>query len=186
MTKSFSDLGLPDACGPIALAYHEPSRTLVVHVGPVKDKPVGKRLFFRWTTEAKYQPVWDCPANTAIESFALDPSRPLLYFMTFTWTKWDDGSWAGDWVALYRFDLAEHRCDKLTQRGVLLPTTGYESVWLCEALSVCAEGRSLFCKVGMMTPPLEDGSSRADYWIAKLDVTSMKLEPVTKLEALRA
>jgi hypothetical protein len=186
MWKSFSDVGLPEGYKVLRLAYHQPSRTLITHVGPIKDQPPGKRLFFRWATGARYQPIGDCPDGSSVDGFVLDPSRPALYFMTREWSELDGGKWAGDWDALYRFDLEEHRCDLLTRRGNLLPTEGYERVWLCELLSVSADGRSLFCTAGLETPRLENGGRRADYWVTRLDLASMKLEPVTELEAFWA
>jgi hypothetical protein len=186
MKKSFRDVGLPDGYKVLRLAYHQPSRTLVAHVGPIKDLPPGKRLYFRWATSEQYQPMGDCPAGTSVDGFVLDPSRPSLYFMTFAWKEMDGSRWAGDWDALYRFNLANHRCEQLTRRGELLPTEGYERVWLCETLSVSVDGRSLFCNVGLETPILENGGKRVDYWVTKLDLESLKLEAVTQLAALLA
>jgi hypothetical protein len=186
MRKSFSEVGLPDGHKRLRLAYHQPSRTLIAHVGPTKDLPPGKRLFFRWASAERYEPVDKCQDGTSVDGFVLDPSRPALYFTTHVWKELDGGKWAGDWDALYRFDLEEHRCDLLTRRGDLLPTEGYERVWLCELLSMSADGRSLFCQAGLQTPKLENGGRRADYWVTKLDLASMKLEPVTELVALWA
>jgi len=183
--KSLDEVGLPAASQVLRLAYHEPSRTVIAHLRPAKG-PSGGKLFFRWATATEYQPVWDCPAGTSVESFALDPSRPALYFLTNTWQDRVDGSWAGNWDALHRFDLAEHRHDELTRYGQLLPARGYAQVWLCGALSVGADGRSLLCTAGLQTPPLADGSSRVEYWVAKLDLKSLTLEAVSELAALWA
>jgi hypothetical protein len=148
--------------------------------------PPRKRLYFRWATVTDYQPVGDFPEAVSIDSFLLDPVRPSLYFVTNTWREIDGGRWAGDWDALYRFDLEEHRCERLARRGDLPPPAGYDRVWLCDLLSVSADGLSLFFKVGRETQLLEDGGTRAEYWVSKLDLADVKLETVTRLEAVFA
>ncbi len=184
--KKFSEVGLPEGYQTLNLAYHQPSRTLIAHVGSIKNLPPGKRLFFRWAEGERYQAIDQCQGGESVNSFVLDPLRPALYFTTFVWKELDGGEWAGDWDALYRFDLEKHCCDLLTRRGDLLPAPGYEEVWLCELLSVGADGRSLFCNTGQQTPSGEDGSSHAHYWVTHLDVASGKLELVTELTAFWA
>src|SRR5262245_13938663 len=81
---SLTDLGLPDGHQVLGLAYHEPTRTVVAHVGPPRGGSPRGRLYFRWAADARYQSIMDAPAGSSIDSFALDPVRPSLYFLAYT------------------------------------------------------------------------------------------------------
>jgi hypothetical protein len=181
--RNFSEIGLPAGTKTSGLNYHQPSRTLIAHVGPIKDAPPGKRLYCRWNTDDRYQPIGACQDGVSVENFVLDPSRPALYFITWIWEKSDDDSWSGDRDGLYRFDLETHRCDLLTRQSALLPTLGYEDVWLCEMLSVSSRGEYVFTTAGLLTTPLENGHQHVHYWLTKLELATMKLEPVTRMLA---
>ena len=186
MRKSFSDVGLPKDHIVHTLSYHEPTHTLFAHTGPIDSDWRATNLWFRCAADAEYQPIIDFSEAVSIHSFVVDQARPSLYFITYSWHQLDGGELAGDWEGLYRFDLGEHRCDRLLQKGALPPLSAYERIWLCELHSLSASGQKLFCKVGMETPLLENGGRRADYWVAELDLGSMCMDGVTKLEALWA
>ncbi|HEY2249736.1 MAG TPA: hypothetical protein VGH74_01700, partial [Planctomycetaceae bacterium] len=69
----------------MSLAYHEPTGTVIAHTGAQGQLPPRKRLFFRWSTDTRYQPVATFPDNISIDSYIVDPSRPSLYFVTYEW-----------------------------------------------------------------------------------------------------
>src|SRR5262249_19717245 len=108
-----SDIGVPDGHQILSLGYHAPTRTVIAHTGPYTVGPRIGQLFFRWPSESTYQPVGCFPKGTSVESFVLDPLRPALYFLTYTWRGRADGGASGNWDALYRFDLEEHACVRL-------------------------------------------------------------------------
>lgn len=184
MRKSFTEVGLPDDHKVLTLAYHQPSGTLISHVEPVKEVTPQKRLYFRWAIDTYYQPVGDFPEGISINNFLLDAARPSLYFLTGAWKAMSGGLAVGNWDALYRFDLEGHRCERLTRREDLLPLEGYEKVWLCDLLGVSSDGCSLFCKAGLEKQ--DHGGIRADYWVVKLDLGSLRLEKITELSAVFA
>ncbi|MFN0050826.1 MAG: hypothetical protein ACKV0T_01460 [Planctomycetales bacterium] len=180
MDDSFSGIGLPTKSR-VTLAYHEPTRTVIVHVESPFELPPRRRLFFRWATDTHYQPVATFPENISIDSFVVDTPRPALYFITFTWKARPGRKTAsGNWDALYRFDLNKHRSERLTGRGDLRPPDGVDETWLNAILSVSNDGHSIFCNAALLTQRC------AEYWICELDLGNMRLRPVTRLDAVFA
>src|SRR5262249_27919722 len=104
--------------------------------------------------------------------------RPSLYFSTYIWRQLEAGKSGGDWDGLYRFDLEQHRCDRLAQRGELHAADAAGPTWLSGLLSVSNDGRGIICKAAL-------GSSEFDfeYWVAHLNLADLSLTPITKLEA---
>jgi hypothetical protein len=188
VSRSFSEIGLPNQAV-TALAYHEPTGTLIAHIGPRKDSPTGKRLYFRRSNDSRYNEIGDLSEGVSISSFVLDPLQASLYFATYRWEKREDGGMNGNWHALYRFDLEEHRCEQLAQEAELQPSVGYQESWLCELISVSGDACSILCRAAFETPVLQfprAGMRRVDYWVAKLNLANMKLEPLTQLDAVFA
>jgi hypothetical protein len=178
MPKSFEKLGLPTGHAFPRLAYHEPTSTLIAHTRPRKAVLPGDRLSFRRIGETHYQPIGEFPEGISISSFVLDPYRPALYFMTFAWRELDGGGWGGDWEGLYRFDLEQHRCDRLCQRGDLHSAEGDGATWLSDLLSVANDGRGLLCQAA-----LGESQSKFAYWVARLDLADLRLTGITKLRS---
>lgn len=181
MRKSFDNIGLPSGHAFPTLAYHEPTCTLIAHTRPLKAVLPGERLSFRRLGDTHYQPIGEFPEAVSIKSFVLDSTRPALYFVTFVWRELEGGESAGDWDGLYRFDLEQHRCDRLAQRGGLRAPEGDWEIWLSDLLSVSNDGRGLICIV-----PLGRSQSDFAYWVAHLNLADLSLTAITKLEAVFA
>jgi hypothetical protein len=178
--RSFNDVGLPDGHAFPALAYHEPTRTLIAHTRPTKALLPGERLSFRRVGETQYHPIGDFSDGVSLQSFALDPCRPSLYFSAVTWRELEPGTSAGDWDGLYRFDLEQHRCDRLAQRGDLHARESDET-WLSGLLSVANDGKGIICQAA-----LRRSQSDFAYWVAHLNLADLSLTAIAELEAVFA
>lgn len=179
-SKSFEEVGLPVGHAFPMLAYHEPTRSLIAHTRPVKSELPAKRLSFRRVVDPCYQPIGSFPESISIESAVLDPVSPLLYFVTFEWHMREEGP-GGDWEGLYRFDLEQHRCDRIADRNSLDALEGGWKTDISELLAVANDGKALIC----MSPR---GQSREslDYWVMRLDLANLRPTPITHLEAVFA
>lgn len=180
MDSSFGRIGLPNGVS-TKLAYHAPTQTIVALVEPRANLPPHRGIYFRRAADVRYQPVATLPDDISIDSYAIDVSRPDLYFLTYEW-KPIPGRKAvgGNWDALYRFDLEEHRSERLTGRGELRPPAGVDQTWLKAILSLSSDGQSIFCTAAFMTQQL------AEYWVCELSLGEMRLKPITRLEAVFA
>jgi len=176
--KTFDAVGLPDGHAFPMIAYHEPTTTLIALTRPLKAKLPRERLSFRRVSETQYHPIGEFSDATSVQSFALDPCRPSLYFSTYIWRQLEAGKSGGDWDGLYRFDLEQHRCDRLAQRGELHAADGPRTTLLNGLLSVGNDGRGIICQAAMGS-----SDSEFDYWVAHLNLADLSLTPLTKLEA---
>lgn len=183
---SLSDLGLPPEHKVLSLAYHELTGSIVAHVGPILESAPKGRLYFRWTADTRYQPIIDLPDGASIDSFVLDLSRPALFFLTSTYTEMDAGGFAGNPDALYRFDMEEHRCERLLRSEDLVLSADYDRGWVCTILGVSADGRAVFCWAGQETQPEADRSQRVEYSIVRLELATGQLTSISPLVGIFA
>jgi hypothetical protein len=180
--KSFEAVGLPRGHAFPTVAYHQATRTIFAHTEPLRPALPTKRLSFRRVADKQYQPIGEFPADISVESFVLSPSQPFLYYSTNRWKHEGDGA-SGDWEGLYRFDIGAHRSEQLAQRGKLHPPSGYQGAWLSGLLSINDDGKALFCKAALETGKLDP---EVEYWIAKLELPSLKLQAISQLQAIFA
>lgn len=189
---SFPEVGLPAEHRVVRLGYHESARTVVAQLRPAATAAPTERLFFRRDTDTRYQPIEPLTQGASVTSYVLDPRRPVLYFLAYVYRPHTDGGWSGDWDALYSFDLGQHRCERLIGSDDLPAPSECSRAWLCDFLSVGADGRSMFCTAGVERPStiaLKTGpvnGSRADYWVARLDLETRELTAVSELAAFWA
>jgi hypothetical protein len=196
--KQLTEVGLPGNHNVLDLAYHQMSRTLFARVEKLKGPAPSGKLYFRSVADDRYQPVGEFPEGVTAESFVLDPLRPSLYIVTYTWHvhkytfeyTWKEdvkpAGVGGRWDGLYQFDLERHVCERLARPGTLMPTDGYQEAWLSKLLAVSADGRTLICLAALKTPPLENGARMVERWITELELATMKLKAITQLTAVFA
>jgi hypothetical protein len=163
------------------LGYHEPTSTVIALVGQDRMEMPANRLYFRHAGDSYYQPVATLPDGISIDSHVLDPLRPAIYFSTSRWEVMSPKSYGAYWDGLYRFDLEEHRCDRLADDGDLTGPDGCERVWISELLSASADGAALFGRAGFEFPDPSTGGERVEYWIARLNLRNNRLEKVSRL-----
>lgn len=180
MAHRVNDIGTP-------LVYHPPTQTIIAYVKAV-ELPQRGRLFFRRVHDTAYQPIGPFPDQISIESFIVDPSRPSLYFTTTEWKSRPGGkAFGGDWEALYRFDLGEHRCETLIRRGELPLPRGCERAWLRSILALEPDGSTIYCGVGFEPTEGRPQGGHAEYreveyWLCGFDVASRELTQLTRWE----
>ena len=179
-SPSFSDIGLPDGHAFPELVYHHPTGSIVAHTRPRESRLPSYRLSIRTASESRYRVVGDFPPTISIASFAVCQTRPLLYFVTFSWSE-RDGQVGGDWDALYRFTLDTRKSEVVARRGELIPPDHYHTAWLTRLHSTADDGSRVFC-----TAALRIGEGPIDYCLCELSVAERKLATITKLEAVFA
>jgi hypothetical protein len=173
-------IGLPDGHGFPVLVYHPPTGSVIAHTRPLKSSLPCRRLSLRQVNETRYRPIGDFPPSVSVESLVLHPQLPLLFFITFVWSKHVNGPVGGYWVALHRFDLNTLQSEIVARRGELVLPDGYQTAWLNELFSASDDGNTLFCKAG-----LRNGEP-VRYCLSKLSIPDRKLAIITRLEAVFA
>jgi hypothetical protein len=176
----FEEVGLPEGHVSPRLAYHNPTGTIIAHTSPRKSSLPTQRLSIRRVTERRYRPIGDFPPAISVSSFVLCPRLPLLYFVTFVWSEYENGPPGGLWETLCRFRLDTSECEVIARRGELVPPSGYDSAWIAELLSAAEDGSTLFCKAVL------SAAGQGEDWVSELSVSERSLTPRAKLEAVFA
>jgi len=172
----FEKIGLPRGHAYPELAFHSPTGSVIVHSRPLASPLPGRRLSLKRTNGTFYRPIGDFPQSVSTENFLLHPQLPLLYFITYIWSKHVDGPVGGDWDALYRFNLNTRKCKIVARRGELVLPDGYRRAWLCKLLSASNDGKTLFCMAGLHSARL------VHYCLSKLSLVDRKISVVSKLK----
>ena len=89
-TSRYSSVGVVDGQVPHDLDYHQPS-SIILHARNREGRLPSFRLSVRHASEERYSPVAEFPVGTAIHSFAVSRTAPLLYFNTVRWSEGGDG-----------------------------------------------------------------------------------------------
>jgi hypothetical protein len=176
----FEAIGLPEGHMTSRLAYHSPTETIIAHTRPRQSSLPSERLWIRHVKERRYRPVGDFPPAISVSSFTVSSRLPLLYFITFTWSEYENGPPGGFWDTLCRFILDTCDNEVIARRGELIAPNGFESAWISELLSVSDDGGTVFCKAALLA------GGYAEYWLSELAIPERKLTPRTKLEAVFA
>ena len=178
--QSFESVGLPNGHASPKLAFHELTGTIVAHTRQRAPETNLQRLSIRRANESRYHIVGDFPSSISISSFALDQTRPLLYFNTVLWTS-TQGNASGNWNAVYRFSLESMHCELVVRRGELTLPEGYHTAWIAELISCDINGQSAFCIAGLGTK-----EKQIAYYLSELTISDRRLVPISKLEAVFA
>jgi len=179
-SPSFEEIGLPEGHAFPELAYHHPTGAVIAHTRPRESRLPGHRLFIRGVKESRYSLIGEFPPAISVSSFAVCPILPLLYFITFSWSEFENGPPGGFWEALYQFTLDTRKSDVIARRGELV-ADGYQSAWLSELLSVSDDGGTVFCKAALCRV-----GQPIDYCLSEFSVAGRRLAPITKLDAVFA
>jgi hypothetical protein len=179
-SPSFSDIGLPDGHAFPELAYHQPTSSIIAYTHLREPKLPSSRRSIRKANESRYSAIGEFPSTISVAGFAVCPTRPWLYFVTFSSSELD-GRVGGDWDALYRFDLDKRKSETVAQRGELIPPDHYHTAWLTRLHSISHDGSRLFC-----TAALHRSEGPIDYCLSELLIADRRLATITKLEAVFA
>lgn len=175
-TSRYNSLGLADGQVPHDLEYHPPTSSVILHTRNREGRLPSFRLSIRSASEERYSPVGEFAAGTSVHSFALSRTAPILYYNTVRWGE-HDGLVGGEWDALYRFTLDSRRCDVVARRGELIPPNHFQSAWPVELFSVSDDGAILYCTCAL---GLSEGFQ---YYVSKVALNTLRVEPITRLEA---
>jgi hypothetical protein len=186
MKNLFEKVGLPKGHVNPTLAYHEPTASIIAQTQPLKSVLPGHRLSFRRTSETRYRPVGNFPAEISIHSFALHARLPLLYFITYVWSEHVNGPVGGNWDALHCFNLETLRSKIIAHKGELVAPAGCQSSWLRNLFSLSDDGKVLFCKAAFQYEKDPVHSHPVHSCLARLSLSDRKLEVISRLEAIFA
>lgn len=162
------------------LHYSRPSDTLVAMMA--LDEPPAHRLYYRRLPESTYLPVAVRHELESQETAHCCEQAPFVFFNEMRFTKFPPtaaylktilkskaptgGGWGSDWVAIRRFDLVTGEDTVVLDEGSLRPPAPYTSGWVCEIMSIAADGSGAVCVVGLTGG--KTGGKTSGYFVYEL------------------
>jgi hypothetical protein len=178
--KSFQEMGIPLGYGFRRLLYSPAAKSVIVQAESSEKNWRPERLYFRHEASDKYNPVGE-PGDLVSQDYPfLHPSKPLLAYNSlkhrFSVDATGEERHSGDWHSLNLFDLASGlEVNSITEEKLTLPP-GIETGWVSMIVAFSEAG--LFVQAG-----LSKESSRMDYFIAKIGLSTHVLTPIVALPA---
>ncbi len=170
----FEAVGFPYRSTILRVVVSEPARSLVVQFEVQSDPKYSKRLFARRFDEKLYHELVPHEEGYDVNDPTPSPKTTQVYFNRLVWKDWD-GDRGGEWDGLFRVDCETRSVECLLSKAIS-PSTRISGI-----LGISGDGASL-CVVGSSTTPGTDGC-RIDYGVARLDLTTLEMHPLTALRA---
>lgn len=180
-------LGLPVGYACPLVTFNASSGMLVLEIRSKGRAMPSSRLFARHKDASQYQPILvedDDPVSC--ESAVTAPNQPILAFNTMLCEKRpaerSKGIIAHGWRAVEIFDLSTLSRIRSIARSDLSFPSPYQDCWISCLLSLSVDGKILYSRVALTRKVQSVGSvSTVEYHLAALDLSSLKLEPITEL-----
>lgn len=180
--KSFQDVGLPDGHAYPKLFYHHATETLIVQTEPRDKVLTTKRLSYRRLIDREYRSVCCHENDISVESVALAPTKPSIYFTTNRLHAMEDRLTGQNWAGLWQFDPSSREAKEIVTEANLVTPDSYRRSWINVLLGVSNDGTTLYCVAALERETVQFALV-TQYWVANLDLLTFKIQPITQLEA---
>jgi len=178
--KSFQEMGIPVGYGFKQLLFSPAAKSVVVQAQSAEKNWRPERLYFRHKESDKYNAVGQ-PGDLVSQDYPfVHPSKPLLAYNSlkhrFSVDAAGEERHSADWHSLNFFDLNSGvEVDSINQETLTLPA-GIVRGWV--STIVAFSEAALFVQAG-----LSKESSRMDYFIAEVGLSTHVLTPIVALPA---
>ncbi len=105
----------------------------------------------------------------------------MLFYISNTVKKVDDG-YTGDWLGLYSFDLESRKHYKIADKDSLRLPPPYAEGWITSLVGASTDATELYLTVGMMPPDSTQGFRMVDHQLAKMNLTTRDIHPLSGLK----
>jgi hypothetical protein len=172
--------GIPEGYSGPTLLYNASSETHIIEVRKAGETFRPARLLMRSKGAEAYEPIGTPTEDVSYESPATCENLPVVVFNAMNY-----GKAGGDWLGVYRFDLAKRELSLCLSRDSLVAPVPYTAGWIAKILSLSDDGDYAYVKTGLKRPPEREGESvkvYLDYYVARLNLKTGELELVSRLE----
>lgn len=170
----WSATGIPEGYGSPKLLYNPSSETVVVELSSTGPEFRPTRLFARHRTSESYEAIGDPDDDISFESAVTCDSLPLIAFNA---VKWDRSRMAGNWLALYLFNLLTKEIKLCIASTALVAPEPYTNAWISKLVHLTGDGQNLYVTAGMKRP----SQGRVEHILARFGIADHGLHPLSKL-----
>jgi hypothetical protein len=176
----WEEIAIPEGFGPYRLLYNPPSETVIAELRSIGEQFFPNHLYIRKKDSSQYEPIKHFEQMVSSESGVTSLGRPLLFYLSNKLTKRDE-RFNGDFEGLYSFDLQTRTHLKIADKNSLQFPSPYVEGWITGLVDVSADARELYLTVGMMSPDKSSGFRMVDHQLARMDLPTGSIHPVSHL-----
>jgi hypothetical protein len=167
--------GIPPGYGSPILLYNPASETVIVQLHSVGSEFLPTRLFIRHKDDASYKPIGPPDDDVSFESAVTCDDQPLVAFNSM---KWDKSGRAGNWSALYTFNIKTQEMRACASINKLVLPEHYLSGWISKVIHLSGNGQSVYVSAGLKRPD----QAQVEHVLARLELANAILHPLSQLK----
>jgi len=177
----WEEIAIPKGFGPYRLLYNPISETVIAELRSIGEQFFPNQLYFRKKDSPKYEPIKDFEEMVSSESGVTSLGRPLLFYLRNRLKKREHG-FSGDWEGLYSFDLQKRTQLKIADKDSLRLPSPFVEGWITSLVDVSSDASELYLTVGMMPPDKSTGFRMVNHQLARMDLSSGSIHPLSHLK----
>jgi hypothetical protein len=178
----WEEIAIPEGFGPYRLLYNPPSESVIIELRSIGEQFFPNQLYTRQKDAPKYEPVKGLEPMVSSESPVTSLGRPLLFYLSNTLTKREDGGFNGDWEGLYSYDLQKRTHHKIVDKVSLRFPSPYVEGWVTSLVEVSADATELYLTVGMMQPDKSVGFRMVNHQLARMRLPTGDIQLISQLK----
>ena len=178
----WEEIAIPEGFGPYRLLYNPPSESVIIELRSIGEQFFPNQLYTRQKDAPKYEPVKGLEPMVSSESPVTSLGRPLLFYLSNTLTKREDGGFNGDWEGLYSYDLQKRTHHKIVDKVSLRFPSPYVEGWVTSLVEVSADATELYLTVGMMPPDTSVGFRMVNHQLARMRLPTGDIQLISQLK----
>jgi hypothetical protein len=177
----WEEIAIPEGYGPYRLLYNPPSENVIAELRSIGEHFFPNQTYIRKKDSLRYEPIKSSERMVSSESAVTSLARPFLFYLSNKLEKVDQ-NYKGDWQGLYSFDLQSRRHLKIADKDSLRFPAPYVEGWITSLVDVSADATELYMTVGMMPPDTSEGFRMVNHQLARMDLTTGNIHPVSHLK----
>jgi len=177
----WEEIAIPEGFGPYRLLYNPISETVIAELRSIGEQFSPNQIYVRKKDSPRYEPIKTLQPMVSSESAVTSLGRPLLFYLSNKLEKVDQG-YTGDWQGLYSFDLQSRKHVKIADKDSLRFPTPYVEGWITSLVDASADANELYLTLGMMPPDRGAGFRMVNHQLARMDLTTGEIHPLSHLK----
>jgi len=177
----WEEIAIPEGFGPYRLLYNPVSETVIAELRSIGEQFSPNQIYVRKKDSPRYEPIKTLQPMVSSESAVTSLGRPLLFYLSNKLEKVDQ-RYQGDWQGLYSFDLLSRTHVKIADKESLRFPAPYVEGWITSLVDASADGKELYLTLGMMPPDKATGFRMVNHQLARMDLTTGEIHPLSHLK----
>lgn len=174
-TIQWRSTGIPEGYSFSKMLFNPASETIVLEL-QASGETFRRRLFMRHKDGDGFEQIGTPADDISYESPVSCEKHAVVVFNSLRYTKVGGGNWIG----VYVFDLGKKELSTCISKETFVVPAPYSDGWIAKIVGLSDDSREAYVKVGL---EMRHGhGANMDYYVAKLQLPSGKLELIARLK----